>query len=515
MGESLDANLIGLERLTLTRLASTCAHQFSKNTEKSKRTPLGQFFTPPEVADYMVGKIELTSGEVSILDPCAGTGTLIAALCDKVISTQINSLRVTVHAYEVDPCLAPYLCRTLKYCRETLEQKGHTFEYFIIRDNFIRKNSHYLDKNFNTNGAESDLEYFDIVLSNPPYFKLKADTEEYNIMNGFLNGQPNIYSSFVILSNIMLKENGQFTHIIPRSFCSGLHYKNIRKWLVEHSCINAIHSFQSRSKIFDHQEVLQEVIVLYGRTGNTRKCKMVSVSSSKDKSFNDYHEINIPYHHVIYEYDDDNYIRIPVSQSQIDIIDLVDSWEYTLKDFGITVSTGKVVDFRVKENLRDDFDEDNCVPLLWMQNLTINGVNLDLQNFTKKKGIAINENTRSLLIPIQNYVLLKRFTSKCNKRRLYVSPFFKDQFKEFELIGFENHLNYVHGVERGLKVKEVKGLCTLFSSDILEAYFRAMNGSTQVNVTDLLKVPMPDYEIICKLGDNNHPNKIKELLNVD
>ena len=261
--------------------------------------------------------------------------------------------------------------------------------------------------------------------------------------------------------------------------------------------------------------MLQEVIVIYGRSGGARKCRTALVSSSKDKSFNDYHEINVPYHHIIHEYGNDDYIRIPTSQSQIDTIDLVDSWEHTLKDFGITVSTGKVVDFRTKENLREDFDEDSCVPLLWMQNLTTSGINLGPKNFIKNKGIAVNENTRNILVPIQNYVLLKRFTSKCKKRRLYVSPFFKSRFKEFELIGFENHLNYVHGIDRGLKVKEVKGLCALLGSDILEIYFRAMNGSTQVNATDLLKVPMPDYEIICKLGDDNHPDRIKELLNVN
>ncbi len=515
MGGNLEEKSIDLGRLTLTQSASNYATAFSKSTEKSKRKPLGQFFTPPEVAEYMASKVKLTSGEVSILDPCAGTGTLIAALCDKIMNTQTHSLRVIVHAYEVDPCLIPYLYKTLEHCKETFEKKGHEFEYFIIEENFIRKNSRYLGCNFNSKNSKGDLKYFDVVLSNPPYFRLKTDSKEYNIMNGFLNGQPNIYSSFVILSNKMLKENGQFVHIIPRSFCSGFHYKNIRKWIVENTCINAIHSFQSRSKIFDQQEVLQEVIVIYGRSGSARKCKTTLVSSSNDKSFSDYYEIDVPYHHIIHVYGEDSYIRIPTSQSQIDIIEIVDSWKHTLKDFGLTVSTGKVVDFRTKENLRDNFDEDSCVPLLWMQNLTTSGINLYPKNFNKKRGIVVNESTRNILVPIQNYVLLKRFTSKCNRRRLYVSPFFKSQFKEFNYIGFENHLNYIHGIDRSLNIEEVRGLCALLGSDILDIYFRAMNGSTQVNATDLLKVPMPDYDILCKLGDNDHPDRNRELLNIN
>ena len=153
MGRNLEEESISLERLTLTPLASNYANLFSENTGKSKRKPLGQFFTPPEVAHYMASKIELTSDEISILDPCAGTGTLIAALCDKIISVQIYSLRITVHAYEVDPCLTPYLYRTLEFCKAALEQKEHKFEYIIIGKNFIRENSHYLDNNFNNNNS--------------------------------------------------------------------------------------------------------------------------------------------------------------------------------------------------------------------------------------------------------------------------------------------------------------------------------------------------------------------------
>jgi len=505
-------NILNSDSNDLTSISSECAHLFSKNTKKNERKPLGQFFTPQEIARYMANCIDISGDRVSILDPCAGTGTLIAAFCDKIAKEMDHSINIFINAYEIDSKLIPYLESSMSFCKEILELNGHIVDYLIIEGNFIEKNAQYLNHNFPDNDQDEYLEYFDIVLSNPPYYKLKRDCKEYEIMNGFLNGQPNIYSSFVILATKMLKNSGQFVHIIPRSFCSGLYYKNIRNWLLENSCIYGIHNFKSRSKIFDQQEVLQEVIIIYGGAGNAKKCKTALISSSKDKSLDDYKEVNVPYRYISHPYGEDKYIRIPTSRFEMDILDIVDSWEYTLEDFGITVSTGRIVDFRTMDNLRDDYSGDNCVPLLWAQNLNQDGINLNPKNYTKKKGIEINNETKKALVPIQNYVLLKRLTSKCNKRRIFASPFFKSQFREFEFIGFENHLNYIHGIDRGLKVKEVKGLCALLGSDIIDVYFRVMNGSTQVNANDLLKIPMPDYEVICALSNVHKSNKIMEIL---
>ena len=49
--------------------------------------------------------------------------------------------------------------------------------------------------------------------------------------------------------------------IVPRSFCSGLYYKKIRKWLVKNLHFERIHLFESRKDIFDDNEVLQENII--------------------------------------------------------------------------------------------------------------------------------------------------------------------------------------------------------------------------------------------------------------
>nr|NJM03924.1 hypothetical protein [Desulfobacula sp.] len=69
-------------------------------------------------------------------------------------------------------------------------------------------------------------------------------------------------------------------------------------------------------------------------------------------------------------------------------------------------------------------------------------------------------------------------------------------------MGFENHLNYFHKQGKGLPADLAKGLALYLNSSLVDQYFRLFSGHTQVNATDLRKVPYPDQEQLLRLGSH-------------
>src|SRR5262249_47831441 len=105
-----------------------------------------------------------------------------------------------------------------------------------------------------------------------------------------------------------------------------------------------------------------------------------------------------------------------------------------------------------------------------------------------------------LLVPARNYVLLRRFSAKEERRRLTASCYLKDHASP-RYLALENHLNYVYHARRELNVNEVYGLTALFNSALLDRYFRILSGNTQVNATEIRAMPFPDLEMISRIGN--------------
>lgn len=104
-----------------------------------------------------------------------------------------------------------------------------------------------------------------------------------------------------------------------------------------------------------------------------------------------------------------------------------------------------------------------------------------------------------LLLPIKNYILVKRFSSKEQKRRLYAAAFLETEFP-YDLIGFENHINYIHKPKSKLSIYETLGITSLLNTKVIDNYFRSLNGNTQVNATDIRHMPFPEIEKVKEIG---------------
>ncbi len=473
------------------------ASEYTNTNSNVNRKRCGQFFTPVSIATHMASLVDINKEQLKILDPGAGTGVLLAALCNRIANEIQDPISITIDAWEIDEKLTPYLKSTTHDFETKLIQLGHDATITVRNMDFILNNSHYVQSDALWPLEEHDR--YSIVIANPPYYKLKATSRYSRLLETFVEGQPNIYSLFMVLSASMLKNGGEFVFITPRSFCSGLYYKKVREWFIHNSSLKAIHIFKSRTKVFSDDKVEQEVIIFNGTKNNSQG--KILVTSSLDSRFSDIKTLYAQPKDVIVTQNAHSYIRIPNSPDDLNILEVVDSWENDLKDFGMGVSTGKVVDFRVAEYLVDNSSSKEWVPLLWMKHCGLTGVSWPIENYRKRQAILKIIRTESLLVPNNDYILIKRFSSKCQSKRITASPLFKENFSEYTHLGFENHLNYIYGIEGDIETNIILGITALLNSSVIDRYYRMISGNTQVNVTDIRKLPLPNLDLIEQIGD--------------
>jgi adenine-specific DNA-methyltransferase len=97
--------------------------------------------------------------------------------------------------------------------------------------------------------------------------------------------------------------------------------------------------------------------------------------------------------------------------------------------------------------------------------------------------------------------VVRRFSSKEEKRRIVASVVDPSIFTDAHMLGFENHLNVFHDNKRGLPQTLAYGLMVFLNTTAVDEYFRRFNGHTQVNATDLKLLKYPSRDALITLGE--------------
>jgi len=466
---------ISLTDQTHTNLLKTIEYKasvYAKTTSSDQKKKLGQFFTDHRIAVFMATLFSLglpKSQKIEILDCGAGHGILSISLLNILIQKGYTDLDLTL--YEIDPGVLQDLNANLEALKK--DHPGIKFRYAIIEKNFI---------------LDTVNQKFDLIISNPPYFKLKKDDPEAKAMSHIVHGQPNIYMLFMAKSSDLLKESGEMVFITPRSFASGTYFKKFREYLLDHSSLDHIHIFNTRKEHFKNESILQETIITKFSKVHS---KAVTITSSEDSTFTHIDRLDTTKDLIIEGYR--NIICIPSSTKDIEILDLFHNASSTMQHLGYKISTGKVVTFRNRELLsrtpKSLFEEDTeYSPLLWMHNFKKEKLTFPLDN-KKEQYIECSDRSRSLLIPTQNYILIKRFSSKEQHRRINIGYLYKEDLNS-KYVGLENHLNYLYK-DGELSKEEMQDLGSFLISENVDQYFRILNGNTQVNAADIIHLPVP------------------------
>jgi adenine-specific DNA-methyltransferase len=430
---------------------------------------------------------------VRLLDAGAGAGSLTSAFVSRLCERNEGVRAVEATLYELDPEILDSLFQTMRECQRRCAEAGIRFTFTIRSADFIQEMSAGLVGDL----FGAPLPSFDAAIANPPYRKIGIDSAERLALRSVGVETSNLYTGFIALIQRLLVPGGQLVGITPRSFCNGPYFRPFREDFLRHLELRRLHVFESRQAAFRGDNVLQENIIFHAVKGRNQPVEVL-ISSSSGEHGDDVTEAVFPFSEIVHTEDAEKFIHIPSTASHATAKETMDSLSSSLASLGVTVSTGRVVEFRLKDALRKQ-PERGTVPLLYPSHFSGGTVHWPKLEARKPNAILDNNETRPWLVPAGIYLLTKRFTSKEERRRLVACLFDPDQVQS-DWIGFENHLNYFHAGGHGLERSLAVGLGTFLNSTVVDQYFRRFSGHTQVNATDLRTLHYPDRDTLQAMG---------------
>jgi len=453
----------------------------SAKLDRQQRSALGQFMTPSRVAEFMADLFPPPANKaIRLLDAGAGIGSLTAAFLERWGRDHPPGIQVS--AFEIDPVLRSRLADTLAHYRQSLSVEGEVLDTDFIEEAVNRIQF-------------QDGRRFTHAILNPPYKKIPSQSRHRQLLRAVGIETVNLYSAFVSLAIALMEPGGQIVAIIPRSFCNGPYYKPFREFLLGRCAIRHMHLFEARDQAFKDDAVLQEnLILLLEREGAQGD---VTVSTSTDDRYVDYATQVYPFARIVYPGDTERFIHVP-TEAEAAAGDLPAAFRHHLADIDVEVSTGPVVDFRLKAHLRD-LPEAGAVPLLYPSHFSGAAITWPKPGGRKPNALRLNDETRKWLFPAGCYAVTRRFSSKEEKRRI-VAALVDPKGLGSDLVAFENHLNVFHRAKRGLPEELAWGLTAYLNGSVVDAHFRRFSGHTQVNATDLRRLRYPSRTGLEALG---------------
>ena len=227
---------------------------YKNQTEMSRLTALGQFFTPFEVAVFMCQWVMHESKTQKIYDPAFGLGSFYFA--------------------------AKSLSENIKFSGTEIDNKIYNF----FNQNFLNRDSITIDCNsYFKNWRQKHT----AIVCNPPYMRFQKFKDRKKVFSEFeknlnikLIGYTNIASAFLIKSLSELKKNGRLAYIMPLEFLNTGYGTLVKQTLLKSNKLKAL------IQIIPEKEVFPEVttsigIILVHNTNKDDRVKFYSISNTK------------------------------------------------------------------------------------------------------------------------------------------------------------------------------------------------------------------------------------------
>lgn len=472
--------------MPIVEYAHTEGRAFVAGLSREEQKESGQFMTPPTIARHMAQRLVVGYDRpaIRILEPAAGAGILAAAVIEALLAKPVRPEHVELLLCEQDHRLLPILNELARLAIAECAAAGIHLVVEVQLGDFLLSQVGLLGQP--VDGL--------LVIANPPFFKLNKADPRAQAHAYAVHGQPNIYGLFMAACARLIAPGGRWCFITPRSWMSGNYFMAVRKSMLLNLSLDCLHTFDSRRESFEEDAVLQETMITWA-TGRPQADAGLNILLTRSAGASDLGTAEvqaIPMERVVSN-DEHAMLSLPA-----DGADPFAGWTATLSTYGMQVSTGPVVAFRATDVIRE-YKEPGTVPLLWLQHVGQQCISWPINK--KREHIKANADSAWMLVRNQPMVVMRRFSPKEDERRVTCAAYGcgLDRLPG-DVIGLENHLNYIHRPGGQMTPHEARGLSAFLASKVVDDHFRALAGTTQVNATELRKLPLPPLATLVAIG---------------
>lgn len=332
---------------------------------------------------------------------------------------------------------------------------------------------------------------FDFVVGNPPYHKIgRLNGELKKVFRASLYGHPNAYGLFLHAGLEMLRPGGVLGYIVPRSMLSGLYFKNLRRFIEKQAILREVTLIAERRKVFEN--VLQGTMILTLQRQPVPPCpaKTAIARSVIDLETRQTSSAQVNQAQVVRHLNGISVWFVADTRRTYEILDKILSHHPLLSSpaVGCPAKTGPIVWNRVKPLLRSGPEADT-LPLVWATDVGRFSFAFGSAGETRPSYLKVNSRTHRLVNKGLS-LLAQRVTAEEQPHRLVAC--IPESFCIEHVAGYfvENHLNVIQPHPDAPPI-DLYYLLGILCSDVIEFFFRAMNGNTQVSATELNLMPIP------------------------
>lgn len=509
------------------------------------RKQLGQYSTPANIVRYILKSVEyIPSKDIiskRLLDPACGSGAFLVESA-RIYLNALKKAKIPIYKWypmvnsaisgvdiDLTACFFARLNLAILLAPAILE--------FVAKNGIKKLNplSVYCSDTLQLFASEIEgtallynklnlplVNQFDFVVGNPPYFKVKGLNEDLkNTFSKSIYGHPNAYGLFIHAGIEMLKKDGRLGFIVPRSMLSGLYFKNLREFIEDKASVREIVYISERKKIFENV-LYGTMILLLERNRDSEGMVNISFIQSL-KEIETQNIISIGRDKVIQRLNGTTIWFVADSQEMYNIITRIIKRHPLLSSDKINcrAKTGQIVWNRVKPLLAANSGHDT-LPLIWATDVGKFSFSFNKMGVTRPCFLKVNSETGNLMVKGAS-ILIQRVTADEQHSRIVACM--PEEFYRKERNGYfvENHLNIIQPAA-GKSSVSLFSILGVLNSEIVEFFFRAMNGNTQVSATEINLLPIPvgryEHEIsgiankLQKTAQDKIKNKLFEELNL-